>query len=111
MGIAFGKEYVSSYVALTILTFGQLINAAIGSVGNLLNMTGHERDTMRAVAFAAAVNIVLNTVLIPSYSIEGATIATAITLTIWNLVLRRAVLRRLGIESMAFNPFISKMLQ
>ncbi|WP_169709453.1 lipopolysaccharide biosynthesis protein [Deferrisoma camini] len=37
----FGKDFASGAVALTILAAGQFVNAATGSVGYLLMMTGH----------------------------------------------------------------------
>jgi len=78
----------------------------MGSVGALLNMTGHERDTLRGVAIAAVANVVLGLALIPLFGLEGAALATAATLIIWNLLLRQAVWGRIRIETMAFSlPF------
>lgn len=100
----FGAEYRLGSLALAILALGQLVNAAMGSVGMLLNMTGHERDTVRGVAIAAATNVVLNLALIPPFGLEGAAAATAATLLIWNLMLRYYVRIRLGMESSAIWP-------
>jgi len=97
----FGAEYRLGTIALAILALGQLANAAMGSVGMLLTMTGHERDTVRGVAIAAVLNVVLNLVLIPPFDIEGAAVATAATLLVWNLVLRYYVHLRLNLESSA----------
>lgn len=97
----FGAEYRAGATALAILAAGQLVNAGMGSVGMLLNMTGHERDTVKGIGIAAFCNVVLNLVLIPPFGIEGAAAATALTLVIWNLILRAFVKRRLGIETMA----------
>lgn len=97
----FGPEYGAGYLALAILAVGQLFNAAFGSVGFLLNMTGHERDTARGMAIAVTVNVGLNLLLIPPFGIAGAATATALTLGLWNLLLWRAVHRRLGIDSTA----------
>jgi O-antigen/teichoic acid export membrane protein len=73
----------------------------MGSVAQLLNMTGHERDMARGVVIAAISNIVLNAVLIPPFGMQGAAIATATTLLIWNYLLYRDVKYRLGIETIA----------
>lgn len=99
LGMIFGATYKSAYLPLLILTFGQLINSSFGSVGFLLNMTGHERDTLRGIGVAAVSNVIFNAVLIPRYGMNGAAIATALSLVIWNLVLWHAVRRRLGIET------------
>lgn len=97
----FGAEYRAGATALAILAAGQLVNAGMGSVGMLLNMTGHERDTVKGIGIAALCNVVLNLILIHPFGIEGAAAATALTLVIWNLILRAFVKRRLGIETMA----------
>ncbi len=99
--LVFGAAYAPGYAALGILAIGQLFNAAFGSVGFLLNMTGHERDTARGMAIAVAVNLVLNVALIPRFGLEGAATATALTLALWNLLLWNAVRARLGIDSTA----------
>lgn len=101
--VAFGSGYATGHTALAILAIGQLVNAGMGSVGVLLNMTGHERDTMRGVAIAGAANVLLGLTLIPPFGLEGAALATAATLIIWNLMLRQAVWRRIQIETMAFH--------
>lgn len=97
----FGPGYGAAYPALAILVVGQLCNAAFGSVAFLLNMTGHERDTARGLAMAVAANVMLNLLLVPLLGLEGAALATTITLGLWNALLWRAVRRRLGIDSTA----------
>ena len=99
--LAFGQDYTSAHVALAILALGQLVNAGMGSVGALLNMTGHERDTMRGMLMALALNVALNLLLIPLFGIEGAALATAMTFATWNVFLWRLVWKRLGIKSTA----------
>ncbi|MBE0471438.1 MAG: flippase [Methyloprofundus sp.] len=101
LGMIFGDPFYVGGMALAILAFGQLVNALMGSVGALLNMTGHERYTVRGVALAAVVNIVLNFALIPFYGMLGAAIATAVSLAMWNLLLRYYVRQKLNIEPSA----------
>jgi O-antigen/teichoic acid export membrane protein len=102
VGRIFGAEFTASYLPLAILTAGQLVNASMGSVGFLLNMTGHERDTARTLWQAAVLNVVLNVILIPFYGMAGAAVASTTSLVVWNLVLRSLVWRRLGLNSTAF---------
>ena len=101
-GWAFGLEFAQSHSAIAILTAGQLINAAMGSVGFLLNMTGFEKDVARTLFLTAGLNIILNLFLIPLYGMEGAAIATAISLALWNIALYKIVKIRIGINSTAF---------
>lgn len=103
LSIVFGTEYAVGYYPLLILVIGQLVNASMGSVGLLLNMTGHERDTMRGVIMAAIVNLALSILLIPYFGIFGASAATACTVAFWHLMLWRFTHIRLGLESMAIS--------
>lgn len=101
IGFAYGDGFRPAHVALAIVCFGQVGSAAMGSVGLILNMTGHERDTVKAFAVTAAVNVLLNLALIPRYGIEGAAAASSIALVLWNIVLCWKVWIRLGIRSHA----------
>ena len=103
LDMVFGKEFITAYIPLLILLIGQLVNSAAGSVGFLLNMTGHERDTARGMTLAAGINIMLNFSLIPSLGPKGAAIATAISMITWNVILWWFVRKRLGINSLAFD--------
>jgi len=97
----FGLEFVSGATALAILSAAQIANAGTGPVGLLLVMTGHERDTASSVGIGAAVNVTLNVLLIPVWGIEGAAMATAISVVTWNILQAVWVYRRLGIDSTA----------
>lgn len=98
----FGIEYQPAHWPLTILAAGQLANAGFGSVAMLLNMTGHERTTARGLAIAAALNIMLNLILIPPFGIDGAAAATAFSLVAWNGMLWYSTQRLIGINTLAF---------
>jgi O-antigen/teichoic acid export membrane protein len=104
LGLVFGAEYVIGAVALAILSLGQLSNVAFGSVGALLNMTGHERDTMRGMMVAIVINLVLNLALIPYFGMAGAATATAVSFLVWNAILWNYVRKRLGIQSIGVAP-------
>lgn len=98
----FGEEFLPAYTPLMILLAGQLANAYFGSVGVLLNMTGHERANARIVTIAAAVNVCLNIGLIPIFGMVGAAVATALTSLVWNIALWRVAKTRLSIDTRAF---------
>lgn len=107
--LVFGEEYASGDTALAIMCLGQLVNAAMGSVAFLLNMTGHERDTAKGLMIAAIINILLNLMLIPPFGIEGAAMATAFSLAGWNIILYRLVRMRIGIDSSAIGWYSKKV--
>lgn len=92
----FGAEFLQSKLALFILLGGQLLSAFSGATPVLLNMTGYARDTVIGVAISAVLNIVLNAWLIPLRGIEGAAIATTISVVVWNVLLIGFTYRRFG---------------
>ena len=98
----FDPAFSAAYIPLVIICVGQLVNAAIGSVGSLLNMTGHEKDTMTSVFIGATINVTLNFALTPTWGPIGAAIATTTTLITWNLIMWHMVRKRLGIEPSPF---------
>nr|MDA3877929.1 polysaccharide biosynthesis C-terminal domain-containing protein [Halothiobacillus sp.] len=97
----FGSEFAASHLPLAILALGQLANAAFGSVGLLLNMTGNESHMARIVLQTALLNVVLNGLLIPFYGMSGAAVASTISLLIWNALLFLRVGKSLGVTSCA----------
>jgi len=97
--IAFGPRYGAAYWPLVILSVGQLVNASMGAVANVLNMTGHERDTTRIILFGALLNVGLNFALTPSFGMTGAAVATASGLITWNVLMWRQAYKRTGIET------------
>jgi len=95
----YGPAFETAYLPLVILCVGQLVNASMGSVASLLNMTGHERDTTKSVFVGAIVNVVLNLSLVPVWGMTGAAVATSTTLIVWNLIMWRKARLRTGIET------------
>ncbi len=95
----FGSPFAAGHVALAIVAAGQLANAGAGSVGILLNMSGNERDTARGMAIGAISNVILNLVLIPPFGMNGAALATAASIVLWNGLLWYFAKRRLGIQT------------
>lgn len=101
----FGPEFVRSDTALRILLIGNLVNSVAGSVGLILKMTGNERDVLWTGLCAAAANIGLNAVLIPLYGIEGAAVATTISMSIWPIAAGVIVYKRTAINPTIFPVF------
>lgn len=93
--LLYGPEFVAAYSPLMILTVGQLVNTGAGSVGPVLNMTGHQISTLKGQSISAASAVVLGILLIPTLGIQGAALSTAASLILWNVLLLR-ILRRLS---------------
>jgi O-antigen/teichoic acid export membrane protein len=108
--LVYGEEFRPGYVALVILLVGQVVNAGSGPVALLLNMTGHEKYTLRGVGVSTILNVVLCVILIPKYGIAGAAVASALTLVGWNLILVYFVARKLGINSSVINSLLFRKM-
>jgi O-antigen/teichoic acid export membrane protein len=93
----FGLGFEKAYPVLVLLSLGQLINTAFGSVGLVLNMSGLERFTALGVSIASVVNVLANLALIPGYGTVGAAIATSCSLLLWNSLLAFWLYRQTGL--------------
>jgi len=100
--LLFGPEFAAGGTALTILTAGHLFSTAIGLVGMILIMSGHDRDAAATFAACGVLNIILNALLIPRWGLNGAAVATTVSLLAWNIVLTLLLHRRLGITAHPF---------
>jgi len=100
----FGFKYIEAYEPMIILCLGQLICAALGSMaGQLLIMTGHERETAIGIGIGAILNIILCSVLIPKFGLNGAALASAISLTSWSVLLVIFAKIKLNINTTVLN--------
>lgn len=81
----FGPEFSNGYSAIIILCLGYVLVSATGMAGIVLAMTGHEKFIAKAHSIAAIVNIALNYLFIPLYGINGAAVATTISMVIANI--------------------------
>jgi O-antigen/teichoic acid export membrane protein len=97
----FGPEFTAGYLPLLVLLAGNVVNAFSGSVGYLMNMTGHQGDALRWAAAVLGLGLALHVVLIPHFGALGAAIATAVATALWNLFLVRRVKETLGIDPTA----------
>ncbi|MEM6449370.1 MAG: oligosaccharide flippase family protein [Cyanobacteria bacterium P01_D01_bin.105] len=95
----FGPEFVNGLRALHILCVGTFISTAIGLSFTILNMTGHERYTATVGWVVTVLNVVLNTLCIPLWGVEGAAFATTTSAVIGGFMSLIAVRKRLGIDA------------
>ncbi len=95
----FGPQFVAGLTALHILCVGSFISTSIGLAFVILNMTGHERFTATLGWATTLLNIVLNAIFIPLWGVNGAAIATSISILIGGFVSLLAVKQKLGIDA------------
>lgn len=97
-----GPNFAEGYVALVVLSGGQLVLTFAGPIGPLLVMTRHE-VTLLALSLATAVlNLSLNAILIPRWGICGSAVATTTSTVAMALTGVWLVRHYLGINSTIF---------
>ena len=97
----FGKsinEYTSGFATIIILSFGQLFNVAVGSVGYILTMAKLEKYVFVGLTLGIISNLILNSLLVPKFGIQGAAIATSTSMILWNIVMLYFVIRKTKIN-------------
>lgn len=82
----FGPEFTDGAQALVILAWGAIVNAATGTSGAMLDMTGHTSMKLINSTVSVSLAIGLNLVLIPPYGIVGAAIAAVAAVTAVNVL-------------------------
>lgn len=96
----FGAEYASGAVVLRILVIGQIVNAATGSVAYVLMMSGNERD-MRNITFISGLLAISSALfLTPLFSVQGSAVATALAVSVQNLLAVYFVYKRFGFNAL-----------
>ena len=109
----FGDKFKIGVTAFIFLSCGRLISSFSGSVGNLLQMTGKQVMFMNILFAGACINVALNYLLIPRDNlfaefgvsgINGAALASMISLSTWNLAMVYFVKREFGFYTF-YNPF------
>ena len=94
----FGPQFMSGYPVMFILVMGFLVRSAMGPAEFLLNMMGQQRACALNLILTAALNIILNLLLVPRFGLTGAAVATAtalVTVAVLNYIVAR---KRLGLD-------------
>lgn len=107
--LVFGPEYIGAYRPLVLLCLGQIGLAYAGWAVLMLNMTGHERLTVKFTAVAAVANIIANSLLIPPFGVLGAALATASTIFAWKLGMAIVAEKTTGIRTIIYPTKVSSV--
>lgn len=95
----FGRDFIRGYGVLLLLSAGQLVNLACGSVGNVLQMSGYDKYVFWGVAWACLLQIILNYCLIPIWGIYGGAMASAVSVIFWNAFLTVVLKNKMNIRT------------
>ena len=77
--LLYGNQFLPSIVTLQILSWDILLIFSIGPLGGLLVSTDKQNKMAILLGITAFINIILNLILIPSFSYVGAAVASIIS--------------------------------
>ncbi len=92
------EAYLNGFNVVLFIALGKLSDMAFGTNGEIIVMSKYYRFNVIAVSFLAVLTIILNLTLIPEYGIEGAAIASFLSMLIFNLLKFTFVWSKFGIQ-------------
>jgi O-antigen/teichoic acid export membrane protein len=95
--LIFGEQFFQATLVLRILVIAQFFKVAVGSVGQLLIMSGHEKCQRNNLFFSVLLLMLICALLIPLYGALGGAVATLRAVALNNLLGLLQVKRKLGI--------------
>lgn len=102
--LMFGEEFVTGFSVMGVLGVGFLIRASVGQASDLLIVLGHQYANM-FISFGGLVfNIVFSILLIPTYGIMGAAMATTFTFILRAIALTIVAKKLTGLWVLADLP-------
>lgn len=94
----YGTEFAEGYISLVVLLAVQIVNVFQYFFTMYLDAMDHPKKSFSVTAVGVVANIVLNSILIPFIGINGAAIATLVTMTLNSLLARRALSQFIKIQ-------------
>ena len=106
----FGSEYIAGYPILILLLITQIINAAAGSVGSIMKMSGHQNQACVILIITALLHANACVFLIPRFGIYGAAYASMGAISCWNAMMLFYIVRKHRLNPTALPWFTPKSL-
>ena len=103
-----GEDFKGAWIALILLSIGNFVNSITGSIGILLQMSGHQKQYNKIITSTAIGSIILNLILVPKIGLVGAAISSSSAKIIQNLLSVAYAKKNLGILSI-YLPGIEKL--
>ncbi len=94
----FGESFEAGATALIIVAFGELANAASGTCGAIIDMSGLTLVKSINKIFEVAFTIAMNVLLVPAFGLVGAAFAFTISRTVLQIVRLVEVQKLLGFQ-------------
>jgi len=87
INLFFGAEYLLAVNALRFLALGQFMYSIASVSSNMLLSSAKSRIILVNLIIASLINLILNIILIPTYGIDGAAMATFISFSFLSIVI------------------------
>ena len=101
----FGAEFQAANTPLLVICIGGIICGTLGANVILLNMTGHEKRVTRALVISLLSLAVLAGPLIHVIGLIGGALASAISMTLWSVIMWLDVRKLLGLDTSLLSFF------
>ncbi len=92
---------------MIILGVGQLFNAGTGVVVSLMIVSGHHMTVTRVFGVSALIYVILLFFGIQAFGLNGAAVATALTMALWNIWLNRLAWRDMKLHTSIVEAMIA----
>ena len=96
IALLFSSEFSPAYIPLLILLPGYAIGASFGAVGATFGSIGKVKIPYRISLIEGIMNVALNLLLIPIFGINGAALATSVTMLVGFVISMKAIQRYLA---------------
>lgn len=106
----FGEEFVMGYHALLILALSQLIIASFGAGTQLLNISGHQDQSLYISIGSAIVLFGLHTQLIPLFGLYGIAISVVLVIFVQSWLINELVRWKINVfpSVISFRRYLNK---
>jgi O-antigen/teichoic acid export membrane protein len=94
----FGREFRAASPALALLVAGEVAGTGVGSVANLLQMTGNQDHAGYVLGGCALMAAVLSPISIRLWGISGAALASSVSFVVWKYLMHSRVVIVLGVN-------------
>ena len=98
-----GEIYSQGKYVILILGLGKLFDLATGANDQIISYSKYFRFNFYAVLVLAILNVINNVIFIPIYQINGAALATASSVLIYNLSKSVYIYYKIGIQPFTLN--------
>lgn len=103
-----GEDFEPGKWVVVIIGASRIIDMAAGANGELIVMSKHYKFNVYLIATLAFLTVVTNILLIPTLGINGAALASLISLLLFNLIKLTFIYRKFGMQP--FSPESLKVL-